>query len=279
MSRPDFSAKKKVKSAKARKNAYQRRSRESSGNSRSSFTKFFWSLFRVASVCVLVFALSIALLAGYRWLTSSSYFDLKQIEIKGNQHLSAQRIIKRAKVSRGQNCLALNMGKVKNNLLQDAWIKKVMVRRVLPDELVIKVSEHQPAYWLQKENRLYYADSQGKIIAPVLPQGFISLPLLRIEKDRSRQMQSLALIQEWTEQKRLPFSMAEVAWLRFLTDDILEFYLRDRNMALRLGTEQLERNFRYLSQVWSQLLRREELERVDRILVYEEKAWVRMPQA
>lgn len=279
MSRPDFSAKKKVTSAKARKNAYQNKAKERLSFSGGSFKRGFYALLRAGMVCFLVLCLSLVLLAGYRWLTTSPYFAVHDIQIKGNEHLAAQRIKKMAEVRQGQNCLALNMGKLKTRLLQEDWIKNVLVRRVLPDKLLIRVTEHQPAYWLQKKESLYYADSQGEIIAPVLPEDFISLPLLRIEKNQDRQLQGLGLIHEWTVQKKLPFSMAEVAWLNFLTEDILEFYLRDRSIALRLGSKRLEKNLQYLNQVWNELAERDELDEVDRILVYEEKAWVRMTKA
>ena len=276
MSRTDFSAKNKLKSARTRKNAYQGRSKEDSGTVSCRLSRGFSALLRGGLISFLVICLSIALLAGYRWVTTSTYFNLQEIQIKGNVQLSEQDIMDRAELKQGNNCLALNMSRIKARLLQEPWVKNVLVRRVLPDKLVIKLNEHQPAYWLQKNDRLYYAESQGNIIAPVLPEGFVSLPLLSIKKNREIQMQGLEVIHEWTVQRKLPFSMAEVAWVHFITDDILEFYLRDQGMALRLGTGQLEKNFQYLNRVWTDLAGREELGEVDRILVYEQKAWVRM---
>lgn len=234
---------------------------------------------RLGLVLAVVAGLSLGLLSAYRWMTIHPYFGLAAVEVTGNLHLSHSRVMALTGLNMGENCLSLDMREIESSILTDPWVKSVAVKRVLPNRLVIRVDEHEPAYWVQQGEQLFYAERDGRIIAEVTPERFVSLPILLLGEDGSFRQSVLATVRSWLDGRQLPFSLGEVGWVRFLSDGILEVYVQERGLRIFLGTDALEQNLGNLAPLWRDLEERSELSRARELRMYGDKAWVRLEPA
>ncbi len=221
-------------------------------------------------------ALSLLLVWGYNWATSSEYFLVRQIEVQGQRHLKRERVLGIAGVSAGQNILGLNLAEIESRLRQESWVQQVRLSRRLPDKLVINIQEKEAIFWVLEGEQVFYADQEARPISPVQARNFVSLPLLAMDRQDAQQQKHLRHILVWLQSRKLPFSLAEVAWLRFASEEIVEIHLQDQDILIRFGSEHLDQNLFSLGKVWRELKQKEELERVQRFVIFHGLCWVRL---
>ncbi len=257
----------------ARKNNYRKSVK--SGSRYSALIRSWSILFKLLLPAAALVAISFALVWGYKWAISTEYFALREIEVQGARHLNKENILDVAGISEGQNLLGLSLPQVESRLSREHWVQKVQVKRTLPDRLLINIKEHEAYHWILKKGQVFYANQKGQPIAPVKVQNFVSLPLLVLDRQSERQQRYLADIQSWIASKRLPFSWAEISWLKFSSAEVLELHLQERDLLIRVGTEYLQRNLSSLVQVWRTLQGKEQLDKAKRFLVFEGLCWVK----
>ena len=73
---------------------------------------------------------------------------------------------------------------------------------------------------------------------------------------------------------RVPFELGQIAWLRLSWGRGLEIQLMDSGILLCLGSREWERNLSRMNQVWSDLRRRGELDKIALITAEGDKVWV-----
>jgi cell division septal protein FtsQ len=97
---------------------------------------------------------------GYRFITTSERFAIVEIEITGEHHLTEDQIRAEMPVHVGDNVFATNLDTVTNALRATSWIASASAHRVLPDKLVIEITEHAPAAVVELGD-LYLVDTSG----------------------------------------------------------------------------------------------------------------------
>jgi cell division protein FtsQ len=78
------------------------------------------------------------------FITQSSYFKIKRIEISGEKRLSSQIILRWAQIAQGDNLLGVNIFSARKRLLAHPWITTAEISRQLPDTIRIHIREHRP---------------------------------------------------------------------------------------------------------------------------------------
>ena len=235
---------------------------------------FFTWLCTLVVACVLLVAVSIGLLAGYRWLTTISYFTIKDIQVTGNSRMATPDLLTQAEVHPGMNLLAVNMENVEALLTKSPWIESAQVTRALPDTLKIRVVEREPSYLVQYEDKLCYADAQGRIIDAAQPDKFVSLPQVEVESGMERHLPMLEELRQAIADKQTPFGLDQVAWIRLSWRYGMEIRLMDKNMLLCVGVDDWKNNLTHLGLVWNDLAKRGELDQTAVISTQNHKAWV-----
>lgn len=232
---------------------------------------FIWPLFIIAASC--------ACLLLYRTVTTHDYFTLRVIEVSGNHRLTSAEIMQTGGVRLGMNTLNLAMHDVRSNLLANPWVESAVVTRQLPSTFRLTVTERTPRWWVQQETGLFYADEQGRIIAPVEPRGFTSLPLVRLEDADSSMLAVLNRLRQLADAKKLPFSMQEVGWVRLSQGGGVELHLEAQSITLAMESNNLMQQVARLQAVWDDLRVREELPQVAAIRLAGDKLWVERSEA
>ena len=246
-----------------RSNRFKKAARpEGSPSPLSSGVSFLGGLFKgLACLCLLLGllgALGFGLLYGYRYVTTHPYFALKDIQVTGNSRLNYGEVLTLANIALGQNALDVNVSEVERTLAQNSWVAKASVRRELPDRLSIRLEERQPAFWVQKEGKIFYADASGTVISQVEPGQFHSLPLLEVDQD-SFAGETLAAIVGMMQSRDLPFGLGQIAWVHMTSSGDAEFQLDTEGLALRFPMRDWRSELVRISAVWQDLRRRGEL--------------------
>jgi len=232
----------------------------------------------VVLVMLLLGAISLGLVYGYRGLMSSEHFAVSEVNIVGNRQLSSAEVLNLSGISRGMNILEVSLADMSQSLRGNPWIENVTVRRQLPDQISIEVQEREPLFWVQQAGTMYYADRNGSPIAPLELGRFVSLPTLILDQAKER---STRILQDWVqsvERLEYPFGFSEIAWLMLEDANMLVIYLEDRAMHIHFDLSDPRQHRDVLGLVWEDLQKRQELDRVARLTVMSGKAWIQEKQ-
>lgn len=226
-----------------------------------------------------VAALGVGLLFGYRYITTNQYFELKEINVTGNDRLTNGDILKCGDVALGLNCLEMNVGEVEERLTDNPWIKSVTVRRDFPDKLYINVVEKVPAFWTRQGDGLYFADATGKVIAPMHPGEIASLPVLEVADSIEDGSQVLTGFLKSMADHKTPFTPDQTAWIRLTSAHELEVYLdghdHGKGLTVRLSMDRWQLQLERIKIAWRDLMRRNEFKETAIIAASGDKVWVK----
>lgn len=258
------------------------RYRQSRKGNKPARPAFQWGKFgRWFTIGVYVFvgisfflAVSLGLLAAYRWMTRSNSFGLEQIQVQGNAYLKYEDVLNAAGLELGQNAFGLNMKQIERNLRGLPWVKGVTLKRELPDTLSITLVEREPRYWRQQGEKLFFADKDGEIIAPVETGHFKALPVLHLEEGAQDALEVLQAFGTRARALHSPFDPRQAAWIRVKNDGDIELYFESRDLLVSLDSREWELNLDCLRRAWADLVRRGEHNSVHAMAAYGAKVWI-----
>jgi len=117
--------------------------------------------------------LGAVLLAGsslYRHIIRMPETQLAEVVINGAAQADPEDIRGIVRACSPECILLADLEKIKESVETLPWIAKVVVRRRLPDTLIIDVAERVPVAVAGIDNKLYIVDSQGIILDPFTTQ-------------------------------------------------------------------------------------------------------------
>ncbi len=122
---------------------------------------------------------------GYKYLLTSSYFEISEVSIKGNNILKDKEILRLAGNIIHQNMLRIDLSAVCSRIKESHWIKDVIVERDLPHRIVIRIEERSPfaIVSLSGGADTYLIDDSGIVLKEVegVPgDDYLSLPLITV---------------------------------------------------------------------------------------------------
>ena len=86
----------------------------------------------------------VALIAVVGWVSHSTIFDLRELRVRGNHHLSHSEVASLAGLSDHTNLVWTSPRAIERRLEADPWVASATVSRTLPSSLVIEVRERTP---------------------------------------------------------------------------------------------------------------------------------------
>lgn len=93
------------------------------------------------------------------------FFKVDNVEVTGAEKYTGEQIVKASGVSMGDNLFLVNKFSVINRMFKQLpYLDEIMIRRRLPDTLVITVTECQPAAVVQVDNVYWVIDKKGKLL-------------------------------------------------------------------------------------------------------------------
>lgn len=94
---------------------------------------------------MLVALLIVGLVGGGFFLYNSKVFSIEQVDFNGAEHLTDEEMNLLANIPPNANLLNVNVSRLSDNLLADAWIESVSVNRAFPHTLEVNVTEREVA--------------------------------------------------------------------------------------------------------------------------------------
>lgn len=269
-----------LKFGSKKKNKSLRRTKSNRGSgSLTGAGRFVVRTIMTLLIISFVAVLGVGLLYGYRFITSTSYFELQEIHVVGNNRLTYGNIINCGEVALGLNCLDMNVGKVEERLSHNPWIESVTVRREFPNKLRVNVVEKVPTFWIRQGNGLYFADARGKIIAPMHPGEIASLPVLEVAEGLEEGPAILQGILKKIDEKQMPFSQSQTAWVKLTSAHEVEIFLDghadDQGLTIKLCTDRWEIQLERIKVAWRDLMRRDEFKDAIIIAASGDKVWIK----
>ncbi|NEX92570.1 cell division protein FtsQ/DivIB [Caulobacter sp. 17J65-9] len=105
-------------------------------------------------------------------------FKLKAVHIKGASPEALPYVQRALNLRRGQPLARLDLAEVQGRVKAVGWVKDAKVVRLLPDTLVISITERERLAVWQHEGRAAVIDAEGQVIPEADPGRFPDLPLV-----------------------------------------------------------------------------------------------------
>jgi cell division protein FtsQ len=100
------------------------------------------------------------------------------VHLQGASPVSQAQILRAAAIRPGAAILGLDLGAIRARVERVGWVEHAKVIRLLPDTLVIAVTERRLAAVWQVGGRLYVVAADGAVVSGVDPEQFPGLPRL-----------------------------------------------------------------------------------------------------
>lgn len=234
---------------------------------------FGW--FGTAGLCLAVLgAISVGLLYGYRYITNSTYFSVKSLDVAGNFRLTSREVLDSAGLCAGQNSLLVSIDAVERKIAENPWVEKVSVKRVLPDGFQIRIQEREPKFWVRHMDALYYANAMGIPIVAVSPGKFASFPTLEVETGAEDLTARLPELLASLAKSKLAIDIAAVSRIRLSPGRGVEVFLENSHLALSIGQEEWGENLNRLAATLADLARRGEMKNIREVRAHGAGVWV-----
>jgi cell division protein FtsQ len=112
---------------------------------------------------------AIAALVGAGWygagvVADSGMLHVKEIRLRGNQHLSRGDVMVLLSGLQGQHLLRTDLAEWRKRMHGSPWVQQATLRRVLPSTVEVVVQERTPMAIGRIKGDLYLVDEQGVVI-------------------------------------------------------------------------------------------------------------------
>ena len=116
------------------------------------------------SKVVIIFSLILIVVIVLYTSLNSGIFNSDNIEIEGNKYVEYEYIIKALEVNNNKNIFRYNIKDMEEILLNNKYIDKVEIKRLLPNTLKVSIIEKEIVANLYNEEVYCYIDKEGNFI-------------------------------------------------------------------------------------------------------------------
>lgn len=132
----------------------------------------------VFMILLIVGAIGFGIQKGVEYLKyDTDLFIVKDVVVKGTTYLPQKRILKLANVQTGIKLFNVREEVIRARLLQNKYIKNVIVKHTLPSTVTIVIQERQPELFLA-DGTLYFIDAEGLILVKPKSMPMKELPIV-----------------------------------------------------------------------------------------------------
>jgi len=130
---------------------------------------------------ILIFYLALGFLGWnfFSFIFSSNFCNIKEVIIKGNDYLNEDEIFYKSGIQLGENIFKLDLKKSIDSLKQEPRIKEVEIKRVIPNKIIISLTERKAAAIVHCGEEYFFSTKEGMILSKIeRPEEGLALPLL-----------------------------------------------------------------------------------------------------
>ncbi len=104
------------------------------------------------------------IIGGIAFAMISPIFNIKEIQVLGNEQVSKETIISLSELKTEENIFRFGLFKVIDNIKENAYIEKVKIHRKIPSTVQIEVEERKHNYSIDFLGKYAYINTQGYIL-------------------------------------------------------------------------------------------------------------------
>jgi cell division protein FtsQ len=199
---------------------------------------------------------SVLFIYAYNYLLSASYFEIKEISVRGVKELTEKDILAMAKIQPRSNILAVSTDVVAGRIAANPWVKHIYVGRELPDRLVLDVRERTPIALLKQAGNFYLMDGEGVVFKKLSKGDDVDLAIvtgvnIQAKVQSALMAEALKLLEtlSTSDQHALLGTVSEMH-----VDEVFGLsVLTDKGLHLKLGRENFAGKLHQLQIVLSDL--------------------------
>lgn len=207
---------------------------------------------------LLAFAVVSLPLALAYWLSVTSRFDLKRIEISGTDLVTEEKVLSTLAPVLNRELLLLSLDDVETQVRRNRWVEGATIRKELPDALMVEVHERVPVALLRHENDLYYVDRSGFLIEPYSLEGPFDLPLLTADSGVSLNV-DLALSVADRFGQTAPVWGTGLSEIEVLGEEDFRFHSAALKFPILVSAGTVERQVENLQSILPEIMKRYEV--------------------
>jgi len=112
-----------------------------------------------------------------QYLRTNPRFEVRELSVSGLRRVKENQVIERANFDIGTNVFAADLDQIRRRVEEIQWVRQALVQRILPNEILIKITEREPVGLARVHGEIYQFDADGMILQPD-PVSLPSLPIL-----------------------------------------------------------------------------------------------------
>ncbi|MGL6105814.1 cell division protein FtsQ/DivIB [Romboutsia sp.] len=116
---------------------------------------------------MIVLSLILMLVIGSYAFLNSSIFDMKNIQIKGNDQIEDKAIVNSLGINNDKNIFMYSTKQLEEQLKENPYIESATINKKLPNTLKIQVKERKSVAILKCNDKYCYIDKSGKLLGVV----------------------------------------------------------------------------------------------------------------
>jgi cell division protein FtsQ len=196
----------------------------------------------------------------YVFVLEDPFFQVREIELEGYRSLKKETLLSLTPMDEMSNIFTVSLKVVAKPMESHPWIEDVMVRKVFPNKISIRIKERKPQAILQLE-KLYYIDTKGVIFSPADDRGGYNYPLLTgltrpaldREPSESKRLITQALeLLNLVEKEKVP-PLTEISEIHMERTSGICCFTQGEGVEVRMGWDDFGEKLRRLSIIWSDL--------------------------
>jgi cell division protein FtsQ len=119
---------------------------------------------RVARLLAAAVAVAAGIYYGAHAVAQAHTLQVRDIQVRGNQHLAKGEVLAILEGLRGEHILATDLDVWRQRLLGSPWIEYAALRRLLPSTVEVVIRERHPLALARLGSNLYLIDDEGLVI-------------------------------------------------------------------------------------------------------------------
>lgn len=108
----------------------------------------------------------------------SAGFEVKRVEVTGINRIDELKVYEITLAQKDRSMMLVDIDQVRDDLLDNGWIKEARISRRLPDTLVVEITEREPAAVWQRDGKLSLIDQTGFPLEDISKENLPDLPVV-----------------------------------------------------------------------------------------------------
>ena len=228
-------------------------------------------MLKVFKISISIVLIAMMLMLTFTWFRKNDAFILKSARVYNNQFVTEEGILELANIDFGSDIFKIDKNEIESRIKENPLIKNVSVTRFLPSVLKIKVTEKILIASISG-SEVSAVELNGDVVEDFPPRAIYDLPVItglsfyedsagiRTPKEPQFVIQGAAILNELRTTDVVLYY--EISELHYQLDRGIIFFLKERNLPVIIGKNNIARKLKYFSSIFNQLKKHDGLKNV-----------------